>query len=103
MYLGYGIMNPLKKHKTAQAVHLPRNKRIRANYEEAIKDIRNLSCINDEMKDHLDSLIKDTNSEVILNEYCKLTWSINLLSFMQGDKGKNSVINQYINYGNVEN
>jgi hypothetical protein len=71
-----------KKHKTTQAVHPPRNKRIRANYKEAIKDIRNLSCANGEMKDHLDSLIKDTNSEVILNEYCKLTWSINLLSFM---------------------
>ncbi|KAG1318022.1 hypothetical protein G6F62_012575 [Rhizopus arrhizus] len=72
-----------KKHKTAQAVHPPRNKRIRANYKEAIKDIRNLSCANGEMKDHLDSLIKDTNSE--------------------GDKGEKQVINQYINYGNVGN
>ncbi|KAG0734162.1 hypothetical protein G6F57_016598 [Rhizopus arrhizus] len=35
------------------------------------------------MKDHLDSLIKDTNSE--------------------GDKGEKQVINQYINYGNVGN
>jgi hypothetical protein len=71
-----------KKYKTVQAVHPPRNKRIRANYEEAIKDIRNLSCVNGEMKDYLDSLIKDTNSEVILNEYCKLIWNINLLYFM---------------------
>ncbi|CAO3636602.1 unnamed protein product [Mucor hiemalis] len=72
-----------KKYKTVQAVHPPRNKRIRANYEEAIKDIRNLSCVNGEMKDYLDSLIKDTNSE--------------------SDKGEKQMINQYINYGNVGN
>lgn len=86
-----------KKPKTTQEVRPPKNKRIRANYKESIKNIRNISCVNGEMKDHLNSLIKVTNSEVALNEYCKLTWSINLLSFIQGDKGKNQVIAQYIN------
>lgn len=92
-----------KDHKTAQTAHPPRNKRIRATYEEAIKDIRNLSCVEDEIRDYLDSLIKDMNSKVILNEYCKLTWSTNLLSYLQGDKEKNQVVNQYINYGNFGN
>ncbi|PHZ14531.1 uncharacterized protein RHIMIDRAFT_303983 [Rhizopus microsporus ATCC 52813] len=90
-----------KKYKTAQAVHLPRNKKIRANYEEAIQNIVNLSYISSEMKDYLDALL---NPEVILNEYYKLTWSINLLSFMQSDKKNkenNAVVNQYINYKNV--
>lgn len=86
-----------KKHKTAQAAHPPRNRRIRAKYEEAIQDIAGLSYISNEMKDHLDALL---NSQVILNEYYKLTWSINLLSFMQSDKENNAVVNQYINYGN---
>lgn len=54
-----------KKHKTAQAVHPPRNKKIRANYEKAINDIRNLFCDNGEITDYLDSLIKDTNSDVL--------------------------------------
>ncbi|GAA5816938.1 hypothetical protein MFLAVUS_010473 [Mucor flavus] len=72
-----------KKHKTVQAVHPPRNKRIRAEYEEAINNIRNLPCANGEMEDHLDSLIKDTNSD--------------------GDKGEKQVISQYINYRNVGN
>jgi len=74
-----------KKHKTAQAVRPSRNKRIRANDEEAIMDIRNLSCANGEMKDHLDSLIKD----VILDEYCKLTWSANYFPLCKAIKQKN--------------
>ncbi|ORE01193.1 hypothetical protein BCV72DRAFT_236801, partial [Rhizopus microsporus var. microsporus] len=72
-----------KEHKTVQESNPPRNKRIRANYEKTIKTISNLSSVNDELKEYLDSLIKDTISE--------------------GDKGKSPVINQYINYGNVGN
>lgn len=71
-----------KKFKTVQAVHPPREKRIRATYEEAIKDIRNLLSVNGEMKDYLDSLIQDMDSEVIQNDFCNSMWNINLLSFM---------------------
>lgn len=59
------------------------------------------ACINNEMKDYLDSLIINADSGVTLIKYCELMLSKNLL-FVQVDK-ESSVVNQYINYGNVGN
>ncbi|RCH81977.1 hypothetical protein CU098_008971, partial [Rhizopus stolonifer] len=70
-----------KEHIIAGAVRPPRNKKIRAKYVTAIKDIGKLSCVNSETKDYLESLIKPEEPE--------------------SDKKETQVINQYINYGSV--
>ncbi|KAI8085964.1 uncharacterized protein B0P05DRAFT_585468 [Gilbertella persicaria] len=70
-----------KEHVIAGAVRPPRNKKIRAKYVTAIKDIGKLSCVNSETKDYLESLIKPEEPE--------------------SDKKETQVINQYINYGSV--